>query len=196
MTRRCKCSKIVIMPPFMDLTDSVFGRLKVVGRVSDIAYPSGAAQVGYLCRCTCGVEKVLNSGRLRSGMTKSCGCLRREVTAKKNGVGPHRALYNSFVNQAKWTKRSVDISYEEFLEFTKEPQCHYCGTDLFWAEAKRRGQPSGYNLDRKDATLGYTKDNCVTCCPRCNRSKSNSFSYEEWVEVGKAIMAYRERNDC
>lgn len=32
----------------------------------------------------------------------------------------------------------------------------------------------------------------VACCARCNRSKSNTFSFEEWVEVGKAIKRFRK----
>jgi hypothetical protein len=55
-----------------------------------------------------------------------------------------------------------------------------------------RGRSTAYNLDRKDATKGYFRDNCVACCARCNRSKSNTFSFEEWVEVGKAIKRFRK----
>jgi len=32
----------------------------------------------YLCRCQCGVEKIITGTNLRRGNTKSCGCLRRE----------------------------------------------------------------------------------------------------------------------
>jgi hypothetical protein len=34
-------------------------------------------------------------------------------------------------------------------------------------------------------------DNCVVCCGRCNKSKSNTFSYEEWLAVGGAIERFR-----
>jgi hypothetical protein len=34
--------------------------------------PSG--NIKYLCRCDCGKEKHINSGSLRRGHTKSCGC--------------------------------------------------------------------------------------------------------------------------
>jgi len=36
----------------------------------------------WLCRCECGNEKSIRSGDLRTGKSKSCGCLRREKTAK------------------------------------------------------------------------------------------------------------------
>ena len=51
---------------------------------------------------------------------------------------------------------------------------------------------TAYNLDRKDSIKGYTKENCVVCCKRCNRAKSNLFSYEEWLEIGKFIQEHPE----
>jgi len=33
------------------------------------------------CKCNCGKIKVINSGSLKSGLTKSCGCLRKETTS-------------------------------------------------------------------------------------------------------------------
>lgn len=32
----------------------------------------------FLCRCSCGNEKVIKGTNLKKGITKSCGCLRRE----------------------------------------------------------------------------------------------------------------------
>lgn len=43
--------------------------------------------VGYLCRCDCGGEKVVKSGNLTGGMTKSCGCLQREQRKKWSEAG-------------------------------------------------------------------------------------------------------------
>lgn len=37
----------------------------------------------YLCKCTCGTEKLIQSGALRNGFTKSCGCLSSESTSKR-----------------------------------------------------------------------------------------------------------------
>lgn len=51
-----------------------FGLLTVVARVED----GPRRQVRYLCRCDCGNELEILAGSLRTGATKSCGCLRRE----------------------------------------------------------------------------------------------------------------------
>ena len=33
-----------------------------------------------LCRCECGAEKVIEARRVRKGLTKSCGCLSRQMS--------------------------------------------------------------------------------------------------------------------
>jgi hypothetical protein len=38
----------------------------------------------YLCRCDCGTEKVVFMGNLRSGKSKSCGCLRDQLSRLHN----------------------------------------------------------------------------------------------------------------
>lgn len=37
-----------------------------------------------LCRCDCGTEKLVFNYNLRSGVSKSCGCHRKETTIKRN----------------------------------------------------------------------------------------------------------------
>ena len=53
-----------------------FGRLLVISEAG-----SGyQGKTKWLCRCDCSVEKIVYGTSLKSGGTKSCGCLRREVT--------------------------------------------------------------------------------------------------------------------
>lgn len=53
-----------------------FGRLLVLAEAADYA---GMSQ--WRCRCDCGAEKVARGSSLTKGYTRSCGCLRREVSA-------------------------------------------------------------------------------------------------------------------
>ena len=75
-------------------------------------------------------------------------------------------------------KIEVSLTYEEFLEFTKTSKCFYCDAAVKWKEFSSGGY--GYNLDRKDNSLSYTKENCVVCCKRCNMGKRDTFTFEEW----------------
>ena len=57
-----------------------FGRLTVAGAVS-----KGERGISYLCRCECGELAVVLSTRLRSGNTRSCGCLQEEMWEERLG---------------------------------------------------------------------------------------------------------------
>ena len=37
-----------------------------------------------LCRCDCGAEKVIEARRVRKGLTKSCGCLQRDMSKSRH----------------------------------------------------------------------------------------------------------------
>lgn len=94
---------------------------------------------------------------------------------------PFEGLYNCLYNDHR--KLKVDLTYDEFLEFTKINTCHYCKNDIKWnsyTRVKGKFISRSYFLDRKDNDIGYSKENCVVCCTRCNRARSNKFTYEEW----------------
>jgi hypothetical protein len=55
-----------------------FGRLLILKRV----YNEKGKDTKWLCKCDCGNEITTSSTLLRDGRTKSCGCLRNEVSTK------------------------------------------------------------------------------------------------------------------
>lgn len=61
-------------PPAKDMTGLVFHRLTVVGRLGT----SGREPLWDVL-CECGTRSATTSSRLRGGITKSCGCLKRET---------------------------------------------------------------------------------------------------------------------
>ena len=66
------------MGKFMDLTGQKFGRLTVVERVEN----NKDNHIQWLCQCECGKQKVVLGNSLKRGLTRSCGCLSKEVTSK------------------------------------------------------------------------------------------------------------------
>lgn len=168
-----------------DLFGQQFGRLTVLEKVE------GSSPCRWRCRCSCGKEVTPRAGHLVAGHTRSCGCLQKEIAAAITVLRPYEALYNRFVhnNKNKW---AVSISYKEFVEFTSILECHYCGNPVSWSKYHPKKNGRGYNLDRKDSSKGYFLNNVVVCCWRCNQAKSNDFTYEEWLFVGRALRQYRE----
>ena len=58
----------------------------------------------------------------------------------------------------------VEIDCEDLDRIASQP-CQYCG------ELRKNG--ASYHTDRVDNNVGYTRDNCVPCCTRCNMMKKN-----------------------
>lgn len=71
-TRSCGCSRKDIRH---DLSGQRFGNLLVIRPADFVNPPIGHGGASWLCRCDCGAEVVVPCSRLRSGKTKSCGCL-------------------------------------------------------------------------------------------------------------------------
>jgi len=63
---------------FIDLIGQKFGRLLPIKSVGKNRH----GQYQWLCKCSCGEEKIIDGNSLRNSKTKSCGCLRRETSNK------------------------------------------------------------------------------------------------------------------
>jgi hypothetical protein len=175
------------MPKQLDYTGRTFGRLKVI-RKADAPPPTVSVKKHnhryWVCICKCGREHVASSTNLRTGGTKSCGCLRREVAAQRHRKAPGEAgfkrLFNSYINNAKERSIAFQLTKEEFRELTGLP-CFYCGSVPAAIKIDKRGRRTldgwlhsryTYNgIDRINNAQGYTYENSVPCCKRCNWGK-------------------------
>jgi len=50
-------------------------------------------------------------------------------------------------------------------------------------------------VDRKDGKKEYSPGNCVLACYPCNNAKSDVFSYNEFLEIGKVISKVKKRTN-
>ena len=84
------------MSKFQDLTGQRFGRLVVIERAEDYIFPSGQKQAQWLCECSCENHNkiITTSARLKSGNTKSCGCLKSEAVKENNKLKNKQNEYN------------------------------------------------------------------------------------------------------
>lgn len=133
----------------------------------------------YKCRCVCGTERVIYRGNLQTKRRALCGCIKGIANRKL----PFESLYNRFLRDSRRRDLSVELTFSDFLQFTRVNVCHYCGDPVVWSE---HGSLGGYNLDRKDNLKGYSPDNCIVCCGVCNRMK-NTMTHSEFIEKCKSI---------
>jgi len=66
------------MGKFINELENKYGRLTVINRAKNYN-----DRVLWICKCDCGNEKTILGQSLRGGLTKSCGCLRDELTSKR-----------------------------------------------------------------------------------------------------------------
>lgn len=177
-----------------DITGNVYNRLTVIGR--DRNDCSGGSR--WLCRCECGNVAAVRAYSLRHGTTKSCGCYGVELSKQRihpNRKRPYESTYNILLHRCK--RRNLDaLSYEEYLEFTAIERCHYCHSKIEWYPHRKHNQKSGYHLDRMNNALGYRKDNCVVCCPRCNWGKQDVYTYDEWYGMTEYFRRKIATTEC
>ena len=79
------------MPKKIDMTGWIMSehgvpdsKLTVIKEVEPHITISGNKIVQYLCLCQCGNTIIVKGQALRTGNTKSCGCLKKEIVTKKN----------------------------------------------------------------------------------------------------------------
>lgn len=175
----------------MNLAGLTFGRLTVLS-FSHSVHDLGAY---WNCLCECGNQCVILASRLKSGNTKSCGCLKSDITRlrwiKPKGVASFNEFFWKYQDAAQRRGLDFKLSREEFRDITQKP-CFYCGilpNSIFG----RRNTNGGYihnGIDRINNSKGYTFDNCVPCCKICNYMK-HKLSQEEFLIHIKEIYEHQ-----
>lgn len=139
-------------------------------------------------KCNCGKEKQLREYDFRKQITKSCGCLAKEVAKnqcadnfKRHGLYNEK-IYGIWRNMKERCYREKNNRYyvyggrgitiqqnwiDDFLEFYK------------WA--LKSGYVVGLSIERIDINKGYSEDNC-TWIPLKNQSQNKSNNYKIYNE--------------
>ena len=147
----------------VDITNQVFGRLKVLNR-------SGLDRWGrvlWKCRCSCGeLVSSVRSDHLRNGRTKSCGCLNSELIGKRKTIHSDTSRGRQTVEYTSWLgmQQRCGNPNRKFYKSYGGRGIEVCKRWLhsfpnFLADMGRKPSPE-YSIDRIDNDGNYEPSNC------------------------------------
>lgn len=151
----------------LDLCGIEFGELTALEK-SGI---SKSGHVIWLCKCSCGKIVQVPSGRLRSGNTKSCGCLhknqliKRNISSSKHGGADVERLYGVWHSMRQRCNNSKRKDYKNY----GGRGIKVCVDWDDYSNFRRWALVSGYDpnakymkctIDRIDVNGDYEPSNC------------------------------------
>ena len=178
---------------------------KKINRLTTISYKDGK----WFCLCECGNHIEVKTNTLNNNNTKSCGCLKSEVSKNKSdALIAGRRQFEPRIASARrvwkayyYRDKDCNILFDEFIELSQK-SCFYCGIEpntkynyfsTISSRSSTKAEKEGlfvYNgLDRIDSGKPHTLDNVVSCCYVCNRAKNNRNvdDFNRWIDELKII---------
>ena len=148
-----------------------------------VAQSTNQGTKGELCP-RCGDERYELRRKYDNALVLVCGnCKRRRdkaymVKERLDPKGRKRAYDRYYKVRARVSKKGIPftLTVDEFYGLYQAHACTYCGvpTDTI-------------SMDRIVPSEGYVFANIVMACLECNGFKSNYFTFDEMIKIGKVI---------
>lgn len=175
-----------------------FGRLTVLKELPERKHGGKV----YRCQCDCGNTVDVRKDILKSGNTKSCGCLQREkasITAKNKrthgqsktrlyGIYHHiiNRCYNENVrNYSNYGKRGIKVCDEWLHNF-----------QAFYEWAMNNGYRETLTIDRINVNGNYEPSNCRWATPKQQSNNRRSSILLTYNGETKTIKQWAEKLNC
>lgn len=115
----------------------------------------------YLCKCECGEFTLKSAAQLRSGKSRSCGCLSAEISSVGNRVHGQRkeSEYKCWVSMKQRCLNPKNRSFKDYGSRGIVICKRWMTFANFFRDMGRRPDRS-FTLERNDNALGYNPKNC------------------------------------
>ncbi len=187
ISKTCGCSHN--QRPHQQLVGKKFGRLTVISEIGSRNFEN-SKQVVWDCICDCGNKVQTTTNRLKSGNTKSCGCLVYDVSRMNrttHGMSKTR-INNIYLGMHDRCERRKNSIYKHYgargIKVCSEWSDEH-GFEHFRDWAFSNGYSDDLTLDRIDVNGNYCPDNCRWVSQTAQKNnKRNTL----WVEyLGKRM---------
>lgn len=190
------------MSKLRDLHGLPFDRLTVVERGPN----ASRAQAQWWCECQCGTRCLVARSSLLSGLTRSCGCLRRETL---RNVAYKHGLRDSpeYVAWSNMRRRCYDTKNTGFHRYGARGitvcEAWKGSFEAFYNDMGPRPSPQ-HSLERRNNNAEYSPENCcwrLKVEQQRNTSRNRRITLDgvtkclaEWLEMlGIGASTYKQR---
>lgn len=150
------------MSALIDISGNKYGRLTVIEK-SGSRKVKGGTRVTWRCLCECGKEIETDGHSLKSGHSRSCGCLLSDVTiarSRTHGLSrKHPIEYRVWKNVRARCNTPTDSDYHLYGGRGISVCDRWESFANFYADMGARPSQK-HSIDRRDTNGNYEPDNC------------------------------------
>ena len=143
----------------LDITGCVFGRWTVIARAPTRIALCGVRSRYWHCRCSCGVEKEVSGGSLRSGDSQSCGC--RKIEILRQGGNKKHPLYATWCGMKSRCLSPNNPSYSRYGARGVFVCDEWVSSFLAFVHDMGPRPTPKHTVERKDNDGPYAPWNCI-----------------------------------
>ena len=172
----------------IDLTGKVFGRLAVVSDAGSNKH----GKVMWLCECECGTQSVVCGSDLRTGHTKSCGCLSRDVASSGNYKHGMEGIpiYKVWAGMLQRCNNPKNKRYKNYGGRGIKVCKRWDKFENFYADMDER--PEGLTIERIDNDGNYEPSNCKWATRKENSRNTRTNRIIKYEGISRCLSAWAE----
>lgn len=162
-----------------------FGKLTVIGFERKQKPGRGW---NWRVKCDCGREKIVSPNDVKTGKTRSCGCLhddlcKQRATKFKHNVYKYRRLYGIYNGIKKRCYRETEPRYKDYggrgIAMCDEWLSPECGFDKFVEWSLSHGYDDDLTIERISVDGNYCPENC---CWITRKAQAGNKRDTRWVD--------------